>query len=113
MNLPHSLIHRAQIKRQSSANDGWGGMTPTSAVTISCFAYGADKREETQGGYTQPVDFEMWVSPTTSIAVNDTVESIVTPSGQTILASGIVIDMTLHDHPTLGEIARRALLARS
>ena len=113
MDLTHTLVHLAQLKRQSSGNDGWGQPVMTTAATVSCFLHGSDARRVGKDGQTIQADYEMWVTPTTSIAINDTVAAVTTPGGDTLLTSGRVIDVQRHDHPTMGGIATRALVVRN
>jgi len=113
MHLSRTLLHLAQLKRISSANNGWGDVDPTSPVTVSCFLHGSDSRRLDPNGQEVQVDCEMWVSPSTSIAVNDAVETVTSQDGDTLLAAGRVVAVERHDHPTLGEIATRALLVRN
>ena len=113
MDLSRTLIHRAQLERVSNTNDGWGGVEHTSAATVSCFLQGVDVRRVASAGQEIQVDFEVWVSASTSIAVNDAVRAVVAPDGETLLDSGRVVSVQRHVHPTRGAIATRALIVRN
>lgn len=113
MNIAPLLVHRAQIKRQSAQNDGWGRPTLTSAVTISCFCQGTKARIVGNNGEALQVDFELWTTAATSIVVNDQVLTVVTPSGNTLLATGRVVKTAVLSHPTLGEQATQAMIVRN
>jgi len=113
MDLNRLLTHSAQLRRISNDNDGWGDVFLTTAVTVSCFLQGPQKRVLRDEGKELQVSFEMWVTAATSIAVGDKVEAVTTSAGRTLLAEGRVVDVRRHDHPTIGEIATRALIVRN
>ena len=112
MNLSSILTHQAQLRRVASANNGWGDAERTSAVTTACFLHGAHERRRSKTGQALDADFQMWVTPPTSVVVGDAVENVVNRDGTTLLASGRVVDVRAHEHPTQGSIATRALIVR-
>lgn len=113
MDLVRILIHTAQLKRQSATSDGWGQPALTSAVTVSCFIAGSDRRILGANGQEIRADYEMWVTATTSISINDAVEIVAEPGGQTLLSAGRVIQVKTCSHPTLGLIGTQAFLTRN
>ena len=113
MDLKRILTHKAQLRRIADDNAGWGDVFLTSVVTVSCFLQGPQKRIVRDQDKELQVSFEMWVTSATSIALGDTVENVTTSTGQTLLGQGRVVRVRRHDHPTLGEIAARALIVRN
>ena len=113
MEITAKLVHRAQVKGKTAENDGWGRPSLTDAVTISCFCQGSNARIVGGNGETLQVDFELWTTAATSLVVNDQVLSVVTPSGNTLLATGRVAKAAVLSHPTLGEQATQAMIVRN
>ncbi len=113
MDLVRLLVHTGQVKRQSSENDGWGQAAYSSAVTISCFVAGANKRVVDAKGQDIRADFELWATATTSLAVNDIIQTVREPGGATLLEAGRVVSVKVVSHPTLGLIGTQAFIVRN
>lgn len=111
--LVRLCVHLAQVKRQSSANDGWGQPAYSSAATISCFVAGANKRVVDAKGEDVRADFELIATATTSLAVNDVIETVKEPGGQTLLESGRIVSVKVVSHTTLGLIGTQAFIVRN
>ena len=113
MNLDLLLVHLAELSRVVALNDGWGGVTNAATVsTVSCFLHGADARKLSPAGDVLALDFEMWLSPATSVAVNDAVANVTAPDGTVLLERGRIVSVKRHHHPVLGFLATQARIVR-
>ena len=108
MDLDALLVHRAQLARVTSVNDGWGGVTnATTVATVSCFLHGVDRRRLSSTGELVKLDFDLWLTPAASVAVNDSVSAVTDQDGALLLSRGRIVTVQRHSHPTLGRIATK------
>ena len=109
MDLDALLVHHAQLARVTSVNDGWGDVTnATTVATVSCFLHGVDRRRLSSTGELVKLDFELWLTPAASVAVNDAVSTVTDRDGTLLLTRGRIVAVQRHSHPRLGEIATKA-----